>query len=150
VRGQFNMKRTYATLPPTSTARASDKHVGVIGCGIFGFGVLGYFLTKNHGNVIRGALDTNPHRAASFYQRYGLDYYTTDPDQLLDDPAIDLIFIASNHNSHTDYAIRALERGKAVHIEKPHVVTESQLRALCAAMVRTGGKVRLGYNRPLS
>src|SRR5262245_33987277 len=76
VRGQFNMKRTYATLPPTSTARASDKHVGVIGCGIFGFGVLGYFLTKNHGNVIRGALDTNPHRAASFYQRYGLDYYT--------------------------------------------------------------------------
>src|SRR5262245_7379556 len=150
IRGQFNMKRTYTTLPPISPARSSDHHVGVIACCIFGFGALGYFLTKNPGNVLRGGLDNDTNRAASFYQRYGLDYYTTDPDQLLDDPAIDLIFIASNHNSHADYAIRALERGKAVHIEKPHVVTESQLRALCSAMVRTGGKVRLGYNRPLS
>ncbi len=150
IRGQFNMKRTYTTLPAISPKLSSDKHVGVIGCGIFGFGVLGYFLTKNHGKIIRGALDHNADRAASFYQRYGLDYYTTDPDQLLDDPAIDLVFIASNHNSHTDYAVRALERGKAVHIEKPHVVNESQLRRLCSTIVRTGGKVRLGYNRTRS
>jgi predicted dehydrogenase len=150
IRGQFNMKRTYATLPAIPPTRSSHKHVGVIGCGIFGFGVLGYFLTKNHGKIIRGVLDTNADRAASFYQRYGLDYYTTNADELLDDPAIDLVFIASNHNSHSDYAIRALERGKAVHIEKPHVVTESQLRRLCATIVRTRGKVRLGYNRPRS
>jgi predicted dehydrogenase len=150
IQGQFNMKRTYATPPAIRPAASSEKHVGVIGCGIFGFGVLGYFLTRNHGRIIRGVLDNDVNRAASFYQRYGLDYYTTEPDKLLDDPAIDLIFIASNHNSHTDYAVRALERGKAVHIEKPHVVTESQLRRLCATMVRTGGKVRLGYNRPRS
>ena len=122
----------------------------MIGCGIFGFGVIGYFLDKNHGRVIRGVLDSNVDRAASFYQRYGLDYYTTDPEKLLNDPAIDLVYIASNHLSHAEYAIRALENGKAVHIEKPHVVTESQLRRLCATMVRTGGKVRLGFNRPRS
>jgi predicted dehydrogenase len=150
IRGQYNMKRTYETLPPTHETGSSSKHVGVIGCGIFGFGVIGYFLQKSHGSVIRGVLDTNANRAASFFQRYGLDYYTTDPDKLLNDPAIDLIYIASNHLSHAEYAIRALENGKAVHIEKPHVVTESQLRRLCATMVRTGGKVRLGYNRPRS
>src|SRR2546428_9449318 len=71
IRGQFNMKRTYATLPAISPTRSSAKHVGVIGCGIFGFGVLGYFLTKNHGKVIRGGLDLDANRAASFYQRYG-------------------------------------------------------------------------------
>jgi predicted dehydrogenase len=152
IRGQYNMKRTYKTPPKVTLdrSRPSPRHVGVIGCGIFGFGVLGYFMNKNHGKVIRAALDTNRDRAASFYQRYSLDYYTTDPDEFFDDPGIDLVFIASNHNSHTDYAVRALERGKAVHIEKPHVVTEAQLRRLCAAMVRTGGKVRLGYNRPRS
>jgi predicted dehydrogenase len=37
-----------------------------------------------------------------------------------------------------------------LHIEKPHVVTEEQLRRLCSAMIRTGGKVRLGFNRPRS
>lgn len=150
VRGQYNMKRTYATPPAIRANPSSNKHVGVIGCGIFGFGVIGYFLEKNHGRVIRGVLDHNVNRAASFYQRYGLDYYTTDPDTLLADPAIDLIYIASDHLSHAEYAIRALENGKAVHIEKPHVVTESQLRRLCSTMVRTGGKVRLGFNRPRS
>jgi predicted dehydrogenase len=150
VRGQYNMARTYQTPPAVRTNRSSTKHVGVIGCGIFGFGVCGYFVTKNHGKVIRGAADHNANRAASFFQRYGLDYYTTNADELLDDPAIDLVYIASNHSSHTEYAIRALERGKAVHIEKPHVVNESQLRDLCSAMRRTGGKVRLGFNRPRS
>lgn len=150
IRGQYNMKRTYATPPPIPATTSSDKHVGVIGCGIFGFGVVGYFLEKNHGRIMRGVLDTNQNRAASFFQRYGLDYYTSDPDKLLNDPGVDLVYIASNHNSHADYAVRALEKGKAVHIEKPHVVTEEQLRRLCATMVRTNGKVRLGYNRPRS
>jgi len=150
VQGQYHMKREYSTLPARPPAGPSQKHVGVIGCGIFGFGVVGYFLEKNHGRIMRGVLDNNLNRAASFFQRYGLDYYTTDPDKLLNDPGIDLVYIASNHNSHTDYAVRALEKGKAVHIEKPHVVTEEQLRRLCATMVRTGGKVRLGYNRPRS
>ena len=27
---------------------SSGKHVGLIGCGIFGFGVVGYYLEKNH------------------------------------------------------------------------------------------------------
>ena len=147
VRGQYNMKRTYATPPAMPAQRSSQKHVGVIGCGIFGFGVVGYFLTKNHGKVIRGALDHNRDRAASFFQRYGLDYYTTDPEELLSDPGIDLVYIASNHASHAEYAIAALERGKAVHIEKPHVVNESQLRGLVGTLHRTNGKARLGFNR---
>src|SRR5262249_6122190 len=146
VRGQYNMKRTYATPPPIPAVQSGDKHVGVIGCGIFGFGVIGYFLEKNQGRVIRGILDNNVDRGASFFQRYGLDYYTTDPDKLLNDPQIDLIYIASSHLSHAEYAIKALENGKAVHIEKPHCVTEAQLRRLCATMVRTKGKVRLGFN----
>jgi predicted dehydrogenase len=150
IRGQYHMKRAYETLPAIRPSSASGKHVGVIGCGTFGFGVVGYFLNKNYGKVIRGALDHNANRAASFYRHYGLDYYTTDPEELLGDPAIDLVYIASNHASHAEYAVRALECGKAVHIEKPHVVDESQLRRLCATMMRTGGKVRLGFNRPRS
>src|SRR5262245_27969469 len=69
VLGQYNMKRTYATPPPIRNDPASTKHFGVIGCGIFGFGVIGYFLEKNQGQVIRGVLDNNVDRAASFYQR---------------------------------------------------------------------------------
>jgi len=39
--------------------------------------------------------------------------------KVIQDPAIDLVYVASNHASHADYAIAALEAGKSVHIEKP-------------------------------
>ena len=51
---------------------------------------------------------------------------------IIDDPQIDLIYIASNHYTHAEYAIEALNKGKSVHIEKPHVVNESQLDRLIA------------------
>ncbi len=52
-----------------------------------------------------------------------------------------MIYIASNHASHAEYAIQALNTGKNVHIEKPHVVTEDQLERLCLAMSERKGKV---------
>ncbi len=90
------------------------------------------------------------HRAASLFAQYHLNYYTDDPARLIADPAVDLVYIASNHASHAEYAIQALERGKSVHIEKPHAVTEDQLLRLCRAMHSSSGRVRLGFNRPYS
>ncbi len=150
VQGQYHVKRQYKKLPAIEPHEDSEKHVGVIGCGIFGFGVVGYFLKKNHGNVLRAAADLDVNRAASMYKHYSLDYYTKDAEEIINDPKIDLVYIASNHSSHAELAIQALEAGKCAHIEKPHVVNESQLRRLCAAIERTGGRVRLGFNRPIS
>jgi predicted dehydrogenase len=95
-------------------------------------------------------MDINIHRAASLYQKYGLRYYTDNHDTLISDPDIDLYYIASNHASHAEYAIAALEAGKAVHIEKPHVVTLDQLRRLCMVADRPGKKINLGFLRPAS
>lgn len=151
VRGQYHMNRQYDVLPKVDKPPASpEKKAGVIGCGIFGFGVVGYFLEKNYGKVMRAVADHDGNRAASMCKHYGVDYYTTDPEELLDDPSIEVVYIATNHASHTEYAIQALERGKHVHIEKPHATSEDQLRRLCDAIQRTGGKARLGFNRPLS
>lgn len=93
-------------------------------------------------------MDTNEERAASFCSEYGLQYCTSDPDRLMADDKINMLYIASNHASHAEYAIEALERGKSVHIEKPHVVDRDQLLRLCEAMARTKGRVALGFNRP--
>jgi predicted dehydrogenase len=95
-------------------------------------------------------MDVNIHRAVSTFQKYDADFYTDDAELIISDPAIDLIYIASNHATHAEYAIRALEEGKSVHIEKPHAVSVDQLRRLCAAMDRSRGKVWLGFNRPHS
>lgn len=94
-------------------------------------------------------MDIVPARAAALARAHGAAYSTTDAERLLADPGIDLVYIASNHASHADYATRALEAGKHVHIEKPHVVSHAQLDRLCAAMAaRPAQQVHLGFNRP--
>jgi predicted dehydrogenase len=149
-RSHYHMERRLEPLPEQRELRESTRHVGILGCGKFAYAQIAYYLTAKHGKVIRAAMDTDVHRAASLFRRYGLDYYTDDAARLLDDPQIDLIYIASNHASHAEYAIAALERGKHVHIEKPHVVSEDQLFRLRDAMEASDGKVALGFNRPLS
>ena len=110
--------------------------------------MIAHYLAKHYGRVIRGCMDIDVNHAASLCDHYGASYYTTDADQLISDPAIDLIFIASNHATHADYAIRALKAGKDVHIEKPHVVRQDQLHALCEAMAAGRNRVlSIGYNR---
>ena len=148
IRGQYHMRRSYDELPPVSDPPPAGGHVGILGCGNFAFSNIAYYLKKHHGDVIRAAMDVEPARAASLYQSYGLRYYTEDAGRILEDPEIDLVFIASNHATHAEYAIEALQRGKSVHIEKPHVVSEDQLLRLVRAMAASSGRVALGFNRP--
>lgn len=151
VRGQYHMGRKYTTLPANHVRLDSRAHVGLIGCGNFGFSVIAYYLQKNYGNVIRGCMDIEVNRAASLFEHYKACYYTIDADEIIADPKIRLVFISSNHASHAEYAIKALAVGKDVHIEKPHVVNDDQLTRLCAALQEGAGRiVSIGFNRPRS
>jgi predicted dehydrogenase len=53
----------------------------------------------------------------------------TDFRRVLDDKAVDAVFIATPHHWHTPIAVRALEAGKHVYVEKPasHVFAEGRL-----------------------
>jgi predicted dehydrogenase len=149
VRGQYHMRRRYAQLPVNRRRDDSRAHVGLLGCGNYGYSVIAYYLRRNYGAVIRGCMDADIQRAASLYESYGAAFYTDNAEEVIADPRTNLIFIASNHASHAEYAIQALAAGKDVHIEKPHVVSDDQLQRLCEAMQASRGRiVSIGYNRP--
>lgn len=149
IRGQYHMARRFETLPQNHVRTGSKAHVGLIGCGNYAFSVIAYYLKKNYGSVIRGCMDLEVNRAASMFEEYRASYYTTDAEEIINDPNITLVFIASNHATHAEYAIKALHAGKDVHIEKPHVVRHDQLERLSEAQ-RTGkGRIlSIGFNRP--
>ena len=149
IRSQYHMNKAYETLPAFKE-RSDKRHVAIIGCGNFAFSTIAYYLKKNYGSVIKACCDTNINRAASLFEAYDLDYYTDNVDRIFNDPKIDLVYVASNHASHAEYAIEAVKRGKHVHIEKPHVVSEDQLNRLLKAMKLSESKVSLGFNRPYS
>lgn len=145
------MKKIFSRLPKVNQHQAHTGHVGLIGCGNYAFSNIAYYLNKNHKGMLRAAMDIDINKAASMYKNYKLAYYTADEDELLNDPNIDLVYIASNHASHAEYAIKALQQGKHVHIEKPHAVTFDQLqRLITAAKASSAEIVSVGYNRPES
>ena len=47
----------------------------------------------------------NPKKAQAFAQRYGFDTFATSYNELLDDPNVDVIYIASPHTLHADQSI---------------------------------------------
>lgn len=150
VKGQYHMKRKYNVLPATREGSSSSQaHIGIMGCGNYSFSNIAFYLKKANSNLIRGVMDVDVHRAASFFENYGAVYFTDDVDKIVNDKDIDLVYIASNHASHAEYAIRCIVAGKHVHIEKPHVVSDDQLARLIAAMrAHPASKVFLGFNRP--
>jgi len=149
VRSAYHMKKEYPELPIIAP-RNNRGHVGMIGCGNFAYSTVAHYLKRNYGNVLRGTMDVDVTRAASLCETFKANYYTDDAARVIEDEAIDLVYIASNHASHAEYAIRALNSNKSVHIEKPPVVSDDQLRRLCLAMEASTGAVGLGYNRPRS
>ncbi len=151
VQGQLHMKRRFDPPPECPPPPASGRPwIGLIGCGNYAFTTIAFFLKGRYGACIRACMDVNLHRAASLGRYYKVPCFSDDASVILEDPDIRLVYIASNHASHAEYAVSALEAGKHVYVEKPPVVREDQLTRLVGAMEACSGKVFLGYNRPSS
>lgn len=157
IRGQYHLKNnaTFSGAKWTNpTCRNPDdkkRRVAIIGCGNYAFSNIAYYLKKEETSFLRCAFDTQPNRALSLCKTYDGSYALADWREILSDPWVEVVFIASNHATHAEYAVACIDAGKHVHIEKPHVVSQEQLDRLLAAMCRHPEvKVFLGFNRPRS
>jgi len=152
VRGQYHMKKVFEELPAQHQSFSGQLgKVGLIGCGNYAFANIAYYISKCGNYLLRGVMDADVNKAASLYQAYNSFFYTSDSSLVINDKSIDLVFIASNHASHAEYAIECIKANKHVHIEKPHVVNNDQLCRLLDAMRNNpGSNVFLGFNRPRS
>ncbi len=132
---------------PISLTFNPSKEVAIIGAGQFSFAIIGYYLKKNRGKCIAGIYDINEENSSTFAKYYGAKVYTSS-DELIHSENVKYVYIASNHASHTDYAIKALKANKIVYVEKPISVTNNQFLQL---MNTSENKTLfVGYNRPLS
>src|SRR5438552_669795 len=68
-------------------------------------------------------------------------------DALLEDPAIDLVVVATPHDTHARLAQRALGRGKHVVVDKPMAVTIEEADAMVDAAERSGRMLSVFHNR---
>jgi predicted dehydrogenase len=88
-------------------------------------------------------------------RKFGFESTTTDVDAILNDAEIDAVVIATQHDSHAQLVIRALEAGKSVFVEKPLALSNDEIdaveRAYNAASSRSGSPILMvGFNRRFS
>jgi len=56
---------------------------------------------------VRGLADVDLAKAEAFKEQYGGAYATTDPDRLFADPDLDAVIIATWHDTHAPYSLKA-------------------------------------------
>jgi predicted dehydrogenase len=96
---------------------------------------------------LRAVCSANGVRAKSYAARFGAAYCCSRYDEILEDPNIDVVLIATRNRFHASQALAALQAGKHVFLEKPMALTEEECRALCHAEQQSGRQLTVGFNR---
>ena len=116
-----------------------------LGIGIVGTGNIAGGYARNiptHPQIrLVAATDIDPARAAAFGEAHGCRIHAS-LDDLLADPAVDIVVNLTVHHAHVEVTRRALEAGRHVYSEKPMALASTEARDLIATAERHG--VRLG------
>ncbi len=117
---------------------------------IIGFGGLGgWHLSSISEKVkdirVKGAFDIRP-EAMEKAREAGLYTYAS-LDELLADPEVDIVTVATPNDVHRSLVIRCLEAGKNVVCEKPVALNAAELEDMIAASRRTGKLFSIHQNR---
>lgn len=69
-------------------------------------------------------------KAAALSKQFNVDKFTTDLDEIANDPAIDFIYVGLVNSVHYEYTKKFLEAGKNVIVEKPFTTSAAQAKDL--------------------
>ncbi|MHB1156470.1 MAG: Gfo/Idh/MocA family protein [Phycisphaerales bacterium] len=121
----------------------SPVRIGLVGIGRAGWSMhLAELAGRTDKFVIAAACDILPDRCKAMADRFGCKTYAK-IDDLLADPDVELVDIATRSPDHTPHAVLALKAGKFVNIEKPIATSMRQLRQLMRAATTGKGKGKL-------
>jgi predicted dehydrogenase/threonine dehydrogenase-like Zn-dependent dehydrogenase len=141
----FAPKRRVET--PGFTAKAGGLGVALVGAGNFSRWVHLPNLKRVAGARLQAVHSSSGARGKSYAERFGARYAASDYEEVLNDPEVDVVLIASRHEHHFRQALAALRAGKHVFVEKPMAVTEDECRQLYHATLESGRQLTVGFNR---
>ncbi|MDB4870314.1 MAG: oxidoreductase domain protein [Gemmatimonadales bacterium] len=106
----------------------------MINIGVIGYGYWGPNLVRNFAEVpgcrVHSVCDSRAERLNLIASRYPGVKITTDADELINDPEVDAVVIATPVSSHFELAYKALSAGKHALVEKPLTSTSEQAARL--------------------
>jgi predicted dehydrogenase/threonine dehydrogenase-like Zn-dependent dehydrogenase len=130
-------------------AGAGRVRVGVIGAGNYARRMLlPHF--KEGGVEFVSIATASGVTARDVGRRYGFARFVSGADEVITDDGVNLVVIATRHDSHAELARRALARGLDVFVEKPLALNDEELDAVLEAARGSRGRLTVGFNRRFS
>ncbi len=117
---------------------------------LYGMGRWGTRLTDSVKNsskikIVRG-VSRDPSKHAEFSKKYGVEVISSYAD-VLKDPQIEAVVLATPHSQHHEHVIAAAKAGKHVFVEKPFTLTRATAEPAIAACRAAGVTLSVGFNR---
>jgi len=138
----------------TVAVNRAEPKAGALGIGFIGAGSFAqsYLLptVRSSGTRLVAVATSTSVNARSVAEKFGFETAATDAGTLLARPEIDGVFVATRHDSHAGYVLRALDAGKQVFVEKPLAIAREELEAIRERAETTSDRVMVGFNRRFS
>ena len=136
--------------PPRGTA--GSPVIGLIGGGQYADRILIPAL-KQTGVSLKTVASSGGASGTVTGRKHRFGESTTDPDSLLADPDINVVVIATRHDSHARFVCQAIRAGNHVFVEKPLAVTYeelSEIESVCTTSDAANLLLMVGFNRRFS
>jgi predicted dehydrogenase/threonine dehydrogenase-like Zn-dependent dehydrogenase len=136
-------------IPVAAVQKSSGSiGLGVLGAGNFAQNTLLPALKAIPDVKFIGVCNATGPRSRSAVEKFGFSYCSNSEAELLQDPKINAVLIATRHHLHARQALAALHAGKSVFCEKPLCLNEGELAALvCASAEENAPLLMVGFNR---
>ena len=120
---------------------------GFIGCGEVAEITSGPAFAEVEGSSVVAVMSRREQRARSYAERHGIRRWYTDAQQLIADPDVNAIYVATPPSSHATYAIMSMKAGKPVYVEKPRASSYEDCARINRVSEQTGIPCFVAYYR---
>jgi predicted dehydrogenase len=120
---------------------------GIIGCGDVTEVKSGPGFQKASGSALQAVMRRDRHKADDYARRHGVPRVHATADDLIGDPEIDAVYIATHPDSHCDLALRVAAARKPCLVEKPMAMTHEECLRMTAAFERASTPLWVAYYR---
>ena len=120
---------------------------GFIGCGEVTEKKSGPAFNEVEGSQVVAVMSRSENKARSYAERHHIRKWYTDAQELIDDPDVNAIYIATPPSSHATFAIMAMRAGKPVYVEKPLAASYNDCIRINRISEQTGVPCFVAYYR---
>ncbi|WP_323665201.1 bi-domain-containing oxidoreductase [Aliarcobacter butzleri] len=129
-------------------------NVALVGSGGFATGMHMPNIEKlSNKYKLHAVMSRTGHSAKSVAKQYGATYATTNLEDILNDKEVDLVMIATRHDSHASLVLQALKACKHVFVEKPLATNQQELdliKEFYGSNIENKPVLFTGFNRRFS